>query len=188
MERPLIYMLVLLVLCAGNSEAATKTSQETQQKRFFWGIGIGFSYPTEDWAEYFTVGLGANAGGGYQLIKRRNFDFELVSNLAAYIFFNETNYSGSSWSRFVLAADGRFNIKSFSPIIFFLQGGVGAYWDISEFYDYQLLQYEKEFNLGFGPRIGFGFAYKFIEVKCIYHMEKNPMLSLILSAVVGRSN
>jgi hypothetical protein len=148
-----LFFFIPVTLLAQNSD---------QENEFRFRIGMGLTYPTGDWSEFFTIGLGVNAGIGYPIIQHPNLNFELLGSFGANIFFRESYQSESSWTRMVLAADGRLNIESVRPLTFFIQGGLGAYWDIVEIYDYPLHLYEKESDLGFGPRIGLGLAYKFV--------------------------
>ncbi|MFW6130666.1 MAG: hypothetical protein ACOC56_05715 [Atribacterota bacterium] len=157
-----------------------QVTQKYKEKRFTFRSGIGLSFPSGDWADYFTLGIGINAGNGYKVIKYPNFDLEIFGSLGAHFFFAESYYSESNWTRLILSADGRFNLKAIEPITIFVQGGLGLYWDVLEIYGY--FWYDKESNIKIGGRIGGGVAYKDISLIFMYHIENNKMFSLMITA------
>jgi len=161
-------------------EKREQVTKKDKEKRFIFRSGIGLSFPTGDMAEYFTAGIGANVGNGYIVIQSQGFNVELFGSLGTHIFFRESYWSEASWTRIVLAADGRLNLTAVEPIIFFIQGGLGVYWDILEIYDWPW--YGRESELGIGPRIGGGLSYRNLALSFMYHMEKNKMFSIMLTA------
>jgi len=162
-------------------EKREQVTKKDKEKRFTFRAGIGLSFPTGDMAEYFTAGIGANVGNGYRVIQSQGFNVELFGSLGTHIFFVESYWSEASWTRIVLAADGRFNLTAVEPIIFFIQGGLGIYWDILEIYDWPFW-HGRESEIGFGPRIGGGLSYRNLALSFMYHIEENKMFSIMLTA------
>ena len=162
-------------------ERPAQASRIESTKRRSFRAGLGFSFPSGDWADLFKLGIGLNVGNSFSLVRQRGFDIELLGSLEAHIFLRKAGYTDINWTRFLLSADCRLNLKA-EPITFFAQGGLGVYLDVLEIITWWWKEEGSEFR--FGPRIGGGIAVKNLEVMAMYHMVEDKMFSIMGSVII----
>lgn len=162
-------------------EQPTRVSKRESTKRRSFRAGLGISFPSGDWSDLFNLGIGLNVGNSFSIVRQAAFDIELLGSLEAHIFLRKAGYTDINWTRFLLSADCRLNLKA-DPVTFFAQGGLGVYLDVLEIITWWWKEEASEFR--FGPRIGGGIAFKNLEVMAMYHMVEDKMFSIMASVII----
>ncbi|MFQ6083951.1 MAG: hypothetical protein ACE5WD_11440 [Candidatus Aminicenantia bacterium] len=156
----------------------TPRRRKAPQRAFTSKLGIGVAFPSGDWSDLFTIGLGANISGSYSILSQPQID--LIGGLEGFYFFRESGYVDVSMSRILLFGDCRFG-KKINNISFFAEGGLGLYLDILEVEVWWWRTTESEFEIG--ARLGGGVTFGNFEIMGMYHIVERNMFTIMCSYI-----
>ena len=146
------------------------------QKAFVFKSGAGIAFPSGDWSDLFTIGLGANISGSYSILQQPQLS--LIGGIEGLYFFRESGYVDISMSRLLVYGDCRFG-KKINSFGFFAEGGLGLYLDILEVDVWWWSATESEFEIG--ARVGGGVSFGNLELMAMYHLVERNMFTIMLS-------
>jgi len=146
------------------------------QKAFVFKSGAGIAFPSGDWSDLFTIGLGANISGSYSILQQPQLS--LIGGIEGLYFFRESGYVDISMSRLLVYGDCRFG-KKINSFGFFAEGGLGLYLDILEVDVWWWSATESEFEIG--ARVGGGISFGNLELMAMYHLVERNMFTIMLS-------
>lgn len=141
-------------------------------------FGGGLAFPGGDMGEVFGLGLMADGGAGFTLIRGVPYKLDLIGGLDGAVFLRKSDFSEMNWTRVGAAVDIRFSYLM-NNIELFAQGGLGAYLDMLDIYTYFTKTSGSEFNLGL--RLGGGINFGRYGVKVINHFVDMSMFTILLN-------